>query len=615
MKRILFVIIVVSGHLVYSQKPSCNMKIDSVAVNGNLYINPDTISLCAGDSLIMYTSPSCLEGFLSDNFNTGTMSPGWFSNAVPMFNNPCGSGPDGSTYLWIGPATNFPRELVTQAYNVTTQAQICFDMKYASQSNSSPCEGPDEPTEGVHLQWSANSTGPWTEINYWDPLGGYDPYLTSWHNYCESVPVNGTLFFRWFQTNTSGNDYDHWGIDNVEIFAPSIIPTTIEWSDGSGVISNDSIISVYPVQTTTYTVTFTFGTQTFVDSVIVQILDTNLSITGLDTMYYTNHSPVLITGNPQPGYFTGPGIFNPNIFSPQHAGAGYHDIVWHHYLIGTVYQQTGGTIFSDDFSTDKGWTGYGSGGWARGTASPSSGCSGGQDPADDHSLSTDDYIIGTYIGACYPNSLSQTYWLTSPVIDCSNLTGCELEFWSYSGCESNSYDHLYIDVKDGSNWLQVYQNTSSFAETSWTKRTYNIPQANGNPAAQVRFGIGVTDGSVTYQGWNIDDLVLKCSGYTSVYDTICTLSYSQQVHVILYVGDEEKELSNTLSIFPNPAEDILYIKSEREIYSDVIISDLRGKVILCKTIKGTDCNVPLEGIAGGTYFIEIAGKRQVFVKN
>ena len=87
------------------------------------------------------------------------------------------------------------------------------------------------------------------------------------------------------------------------------------------------------------------------------------------------------------------------------------------------------------------------------------------------------------------------------------------------------------------------------------------------------------------------------------------------MHVILYVGDEEKELSNTLSIFPNPAEDILYIKSEREIYSDVIISDLRGKVILCKTIKGNDCNVSLDGIAGGTYFIEIAGKRQVFVKN
>ena len=85
-------------------------------------------------------------------------------------------------------------------------------------------------------------------------------------------------------------------------------------------------------------------------------------------------------------------------------------------------------LFFDDFSTDLGWTGYGGNGeWERGTANGGSGSDGyGEpDPSSDHSDSGDDYLIGNDLaggsGGDYSDNLSQTYWLTSPTIDCSNF--------------------------------------------------------------------------------------------------------------------------------------------------------------------------------------------------
>jgi gliding motility-associated-like protein len=140
-------------------------------------------------------------------------------------------------------------------------------------------------------------------------------------------------------------------------------------------------------------------------------------------------------------------------------------------------------------------------------------------------------IIGTYIGACYPSSLAQTYWLTSPVINCSNLNACILDFWSFSGSESNSFDHLYVDVYNGSAWTNIYANSTSGSEAAWTQRTYPVTQANNNANFQVRFGIGTTDGSVTYSGWNIDDLTVKCNGTLTTQDTLCDFSTTQDVIV------------------------------------------------------------------------------------
>ncbi len=121
--------------------------------------------------------------------------------------------------------------------------------------------------------------------------------------------------------------------------------------------------------------------------------------------------------------------------------------------------------------------------------------------------------IYTYNGN-YPNSMSSTIWATSPVMDCSSCSGAwELSFMKRLGVESDFYDHAYVAVKSSSgSWTNVYSSVAT-SDSSFFAQTISITNyVANNPSFQVRFGIGTTDGSVTYDGWNIDDVSVMPTG-------------------------------------------------------------------------------------------------------
>ena len=162
------------------------------------------------------------------------------------------------------------------------------------------------------------------------------------------------------------------------------------------------------------------------------------------------------------------------------------------------------TIWSDDFSTDKGWTGYGGAAeWERLPATASVGCWGNQDPDTDNSPSADDYILGNDIGGCYNDYVSLS-WITSPSIDCSDYTGIQFSYYRWLGLES--WDDAYIEVWNGSSWNQIEYYGSGVNDSSWTYQSYDVSTyADQNSDFKIRFGLA-TDLSVTYCGWNIDDI-------------------------------------------------------------------------------------------------------------
>ena len=88
--------------------------------------------------------------------------------------------------------------------------------------------------EGVHLLYSANGS-PWTQFpgidipgsgGYWSPVANNTatgPYY-SWNHYSNQLPIEAISYYtriRWYQNVASGNAYDHWGIDNVQITCPT----------------------------------------------------------------------------------------------------------------------------------------------------------------------------------------------------------------------------------------------------------------------------------------------------------------------------------------------------------------------------------------------------------
>ena len=168
-------------------------------------------------------------------------------------------------------------------------------------------------------------------------------------------------------------------------------------------------------------------------------------------------------------------------------------------VIGFAFYGNAQIIFQDDFSTDQAWTLNGS--WERDTAVA--------EPATDHTGLGDNNILSNPLGIDYLANMTRED-VVSPVIDCSTYTTIELSYWSFSGCESSSYDHMGVEVFDGTNWVEIWSNAASFQETDWTFYNFDVTSyATGNANFQVRFYMGTTDGNVYYSGFAIDDFKLE----------------------------------------------------------------------------------------------------------
>jgi gliding motility-associated-like protein len=271
MKTIRISIIFLLLGLGYSSWAQCEVKAT---------VNPTTI--CEGQSVFFKATGSC--NFLMNNdFNNQSLGVGWSSTAAnPVFNNPCGPGPNGS-HAWVGTTNSPTRTLVTQNYNVSIGGcKVEFYMRYGRVQGSGPCEDPDATNEGVHLQYSTNSGGTWTDFpgaalnpvginsttgpfsttlpgsgGYWTPESSQanqqNSSLYYWHKYSCPVPPIATTTstkFRWAQLANSSSGWDAWGIDEVEIVCPDS-NTVVEWTDPSGAIFSNNFVAGVQYPTTT----------------------------------------------------------------------------------------------------------------------------------------------------------------------------------------------------------------------------------------------------------------------------------------------------------------------------------------------------------------------------
>ena len=264
------------------------------------------------------------NSIFQEDFDSGQPT-GWAFTQQATFTNPCSPG-NGTSHLWMGDQSGVPRALETFPYDFSTAmagATICFDLLFAVQTGDpadAPCEGPDEPDEGVYLNYSTDGGNTWVTINYFDPNGGNDPLLTNWNNWCFQLPpaaLTANTQIQWFQDNDSGAEYDHWGIDNVVIYFND--PTfEIVWqhdgySYGIGNSGGDNPTPVCPQVTTEYIVTMSNGTTTCSDTVTVPVRDPDLvvSATMNDTLCVgecttlNGDATVIVEYAQTPTYFNG----------------------------------------------------------------------------------------------------------------------------------------------------------------------------------------------------------------------------------------------------------------------------------------------------------------------
>ncbi|MBU0487801.1 MAG: hypothetical protein KKA07_04815 [Bacteroidetes bacterium] len=281
------------------------------------YSSADSIICGSCATLSAYGHGQGLTLF-QENFNSGFPANWIFTNQI-MWNNPCSqNGVDGTTHVWMGDSSGVPRIVRTPEIDLTPASAgitICFDMLLAEQADSTPCEGPDEPDEGIYIQYSIDYDTSWVTIHYFDPNGGFDPDMVNWRNWCFDVPpaaITDHTSFRWFQDNDSGTDFDHWGIDNFVIYA--IDPTfQIVWQhDGYNLGASGGVDPnpVCPVSSTTYTVVMSNGTDTCSSQANVNVkmpqlsisVDGDTSICAGDCITLTGDAKVIVRGAKTPAY-------------------------------------------------------------------------------------------------------------------------------------------------------------------------------------------------------------------------------------------------------------------------------------------------------------------------
>jgi hypothetical protein len=226
------------------------------------------------------------DGFLTsiyeDNFNTGigalwnsvstggtTTSTCTGGSSISTLNCAGAGAVPAGDFLWFPGGSQVPRQATTIPIPVPAGGNIIFEFKMEGQGGS--CDGPDLIGEGTMLQYRVGggiwqdmpavmfpfdqNPMPYTNKAYFCPTNPQLQSFTSWNQY--SIPIPALAFsantqFRWRQISPTSQNWDFWGIDNVNISTSSPGGATYTWNPGGA----GQTLNVSPTSLTNYTFTY-----------------------------------------------------------------------------------------------------------------------------------------------------------------------------------------------------------------------------------------------------------------------------------------------------------------------------------------------------------------------
>jgi uncharacterized delta-60 repeat protein len=117
--------------------------------------------------------------------------------------------------------------------------------------------------------------------------------------------------------------------------------------------------------------------------------------------------------------------------------------------------------------------------------------------------------------------------------------------------------------------------------------------------------------------WSVNGQTYSSSGtYTATILNAAGCDSTITLNLTLnFTGISETEVSS-VRVYPNPAEDILYVRSTLELNSELRVLDMNGRLLFEQHVMGTEVQLPLESLASGSYLLLIGdGKPLRFQKN
>ena len=105
------------------------------------------------EDTITFSAAGYGQGLVIELFGpAGPLDTNWQTTSQAVYSNPCGPGPSGAAndpHLWMGDLASVPRSLTTNGLIQVKVHLSASILRMAIQSEAAPCEGPDEPDEGV----------------------------------------------------------------------------------------------------------------------------------------------------------------------------------------------------------------------------------------------------------------------------------------------------------------------------------------------------------------------------------------------------------------------------------------------------------------------------------
>ena len=175
-------------------------------------------------------------------------------------------------------------------------------------------------------------------------------------------------------------------------------------------------------------------------------------------------------------------------------------------------------FFTEPFDNNNaGWTFSANTEWGIGPATASTGqttACGNGDPGVDGTGAAGGGVAGVVIGGNAAQVVHAPDYIISPALDTTVLAGVQVSFDRWLNSDYANFMINYIDVWDGSMWVNVWQTGGApgLQDSAWTTETFNM-SAYSNPAFQVRFGFEVgSTGVYVCSSWNIDNFTIADPG-------------------------------------------------------------------------------------------------------
>lgn len=372
-------------------------------------------------------------------------------------------------------------QLISHLIDLSSQDLVELSYAYEIKGNGDSPEAGDD----LFVEYQ-DSNGTWQLLQ--QHLGS-GPDMTNFQNVAIVLPAQALhaafkLRFRSIGT-ASATPFDDWFVDNISVVALNA-PTAesgafaLAVNEAELVMLNSSDPNMDPLDT------------------IILSLPTHGRLRDPNGGFILSVPYTLLAGGKQVHYIPQIGYAGADSFTFKVTDGQYESNV------ASMSATIGGItpVHTFPLDTDPGWARMGQ--WQFGQ--PTGGGSGNHDPTGGF---TGPNVFGYNLNGDYPNNLNPTQYLTTTAIDCSGATSMQLRFRRWLGIEASAFDRADIQVSNnGSTWTTVWQHSgNAITETAWSLQVIDISAvADGQPTVYVRWGMGVTDNSVTYPGWNLDDV-------------------------------------------------------------------------------------------------------------